>query len=124
MGDRPFGPFPVSGGARDDSILSLPKVSSGPASGTAAALARRSAGAASVPVDATSRALRAAASRILDAEGIGALSLRRVATEAGVTTMGIYSRFGGKDGLLDALCLEASSASTPPAVPFRRRATR
>ena len=56
--------------------------------------------------DPTRRALRAAASRILDAEGFAGLSLRRVAKEAGVTTMGIYSRFGGKDGLLDALCLE------------------
>lgn len=56
--------------------------------------------------DPTRRALRSAASRILDAEGFAGLSLRRVAKEAGVTTMGIYSRFGGKDGLLDALCLE------------------
>ncbi|MEM1413249.1 MAG: TetR/AcrR family transcriptional regulator [Myxococcota bacterium] len=56
--------------------------------------------------DATRDALREAASRILRREGVRALSLRRVAREAGVTTMGIYSRFGGKDGLLDALHAE------------------
>jgi AcrR family transcriptional regulator len=36
-------------------------------------------------------------------EGIKGLSVRRVAQQAGCTTMAVYSRFGGKDGLLGAL---------------------
>ncbi len=44
-----------------------------------------------------------AAHRILESEGVDALTVRRVATEAGVAPMGIYHRFGGKDGLIGAL---------------------
>jgi AcrR family transcriptional regulator len=47
-----------------------------------------------------------AASRILSDEGAAALTVRRIATEAGCSTMGIYSRFGGKDGVVDALYVE------------------
>jgi AcrR family transcriptional regulator len=47
-----------------------------------------------------------AASRILSAEGASALTVRRIASEAGCSTMGIYSRFGGKDGVVDALYAE------------------
>jgi AcrR family transcriptional regulator len=47
-----------------------------------------------------------AASRILSADGAGALTVRRIATEAGCSTMGIYSRFGNKDGVVDALFAE------------------
>jgi AcrR family transcriptional regulator len=47
-----------------------------------------------------------AASRILSAEGAGALTVRRIAAEAGCSTMGIYSHFGGKDGVVDALYAE------------------
>lgn len=47
-----------------------------------------------------------AASRILSAEGAAALTVRRIAAEAGCSTMGIYSRFGGKDGVVDALFAE------------------
>jgi len=47
-----------------------------------------------------------AASRILSAEGAAALTVRRIASEAGCSTMGIYSRFGGKDGVVDALYAE------------------
>jgi AcrR family transcriptional regulator len=48
--------------------------------------------------------------RLLDAardifvrEGVKGLSVRRVAESAGVTTMAVYSRFKGKDGILTAL---------------------
>jgi AcrR family transcriptional regulator len=47
-----------------------------------------------------------AASRILSEEGAAALTVRRIAAEAGCSTMGIYSRFGGKDGVVDALYAE------------------
>jgi AcrR family transcriptional regulator len=47
-----------------------------------------------------------AASRILSEEGANALTVRRIAGEAGCSTMGIYSRFGGKDGVVDALYAE------------------
>lgn len=45
----------------------------------------------------------AAALEILRASGPAALSLRRVAEQAGISTMGIYSRFGNRMGLLEAL---------------------
>jgi AcrR family transcriptional regulator len=49
------------------------------------------------------QALLAAAERLLEAEGVDALSVRRIAAEAGVAPMGVYNRFGGKDGVLNAL---------------------
>src|SRR5215471_17705216 len=60
-----------------------------------------------------------AASRILSEEGAPALTVRRIAAEAGCSTMGIYSRFGGKDGVVDALYAEGfrflcSGMSDPP----------
>ncbi len=53
--------------------------------------------------DETSEALLAAAHDLLATEGPGALSVRRIAAAAGVSTMNVYSRFGGKDGVLDEL---------------------
>lgn len=49
--------------------------------------------------------LRAAA-MLLAQEGPGALTVRRIAAEAGYSTMGVYSRFGGKDGIVEALFVE------------------
>lgn len=43
------------------------------------------------------------AGRILAAEGVGALSLRRLATSAGTSTMAVYTLFGDKQGLLAAM---------------------
>ena len=40
---------------------------------------------------------------VADAEGIGAVSLRRLARELGVTPMALYWHFDGKDALLHAL---------------------
>lgn len=56
--------------------------------------------------DETSNALLEAAHRLLAAEGSGALTVRRIATEAGMSTMNVYSRFGGKDGVIDQLYLD------------------
>ncbi len=47
-----------------------------------------------------------AASGLLSEEGASALSVRRIATAAGCSTMGLYSRFGGKDGVVDELYAE------------------
>jgi AcrR family transcriptional regulator len=55
--------------------------------------------------DETSEALLAAAHRLLASEGPDALTVRRIATEAGMSTMNVYSRFGGKDGVIDELYL-------------------
>jgi AcrR family transcriptional regulator len=48
-------------------------------------------------------ALLDATREIFVSEGIKGLSVRRVAQQAGCTTMAVYSRFGGKEGLLGAL---------------------
>ena len=50
-----------------------------------------------------SAALLAAAEQVLEREGLAGLTVRAVATEAGVAPMGVYNRFGGKPGLIDAL---------------------
>lgn len=55
----------------------------------------------------TRAALRAAAERIVAAGGAGALSVRAVADGAGTTTRAVYSVFGSKDGLVDALAQTA-----------------
>jgi AcrR family transcriptional regulator len=44
-----------------------------------------------------------AAERILAEEGPSALTVRKVATVAGIAPMGVYNRFDGKQGLLEAL---------------------
>ena len=56
--------------------------------------------------DDQSKAILGAASRILSADGAGALTVRRIAAEAGCSTMGLYSRFGGKEGVVDELYVE------------------
>jgi AcrR family transcriptional regulator len=49
------------------------------------------------------QALLGAAFHLLEAEGPEALSVRRVAAEAGVAPMGVYNHFDGKNGVVDAL---------------------
>ena len=44
-----------------------------------------------------------AATELLGKEGIGAVTVRRVADQAGTTTRAVYATFGDKDGLLRAL---------------------
>jgi len=43
------------------------------------------------------------AGRILAAEGVGALTLRKLATRSGTSTMAVYTLFGDKQGLLAAM---------------------
>ena len=57
-------------------------------------------------VDEVSEALLRAAGDVLAAEGPGALTVRRIAHEAGISTINVYSRFGGKDGLIEQLYLD------------------
>jgi AcrR family transcriptional regulator len=50
--------------------------------------------------------LVAAALSILGESGGGALTVRAVAAQAGCSTMGVYTHFSGKPGLLDAIIAE------------------
>lgn len=56
--------------------------------------------------EALRRTLLDAASRLLVAEGPGALTMRRVAGAVGCSTTVLYTMFGGKEGLADALYQE------------------
>ena len=51
------------------------------------------------------RELVTAAEAVLVREGPGGLTVRAVATEAGIAPMGVYNRLGGKEGLVDALLI-------------------
>ena len=53
--------------------------------------------------DRTAQALLDAAERIVETEGVGALSVRHVAEAAGTTTRAVYSLYESKDGLVAAL---------------------
>ncbi|HUF98779.1 MAG TPA: TetR/AcrR family transcriptional regulator [Ilumatobacter sp.] len=53
--------------------------------------------------DETSVALIKAAHAILESSGPEALTVRRIAAEAGMSTMNVYSRFDGKTGVIDEL---------------------
>jgi AcrR family transcriptional regulator len=62
--------------------------------------------------EATRDAILAASLRVLAAEGHDALTVRRVAAEAGCSTIGVYTWFGGKEGLLEALYIEGFASFT------------
>ncbi|MFP5486932.1 MAG: TetR/AcrR family transcriptional regulator, partial [Acidimicrobiia bacterium] len=55
------------------------------------------------PSDETSEALLRAAHRLLAEDGPEALTVRKIAHAADMSTMNVYSRFGGKDGVIDEL---------------------
>lgn len=57
-------------------------------------------------IDQTSEALLAAAHRLLAEAGADALTVRQIAHAAGMSTMNVYSRFGGKDGVIDELYVD------------------
>lgn len=59
------------------------------------------------PSTAVEGSLLQAADAVLRRDGLGGLTVRAVATEAGVAPMGVYSRFGSKDGLVDAVLIRA-----------------
>jgi AcrR family transcriptional regulator len=67
----------------------------------------------------TARDLVDAAERIVEAEGLEALSVRRLACEVGTTTRAVYSLFSSKEGLVVALgtrafdLLGSAAASLP-----------
>jgi AcrR family transcriptional regulator len=71
-------------------------------------------------------ALIDAAERVLVRDGPDAVTVRTVAIEAGVAPMGVYNRFGGKDGLVDEvltrgfLGLQAACASHGETDPVER----
>ena len=44
-----------------------------------------------------------AAEELLEEDGPAALTVRRIATRAGVAPMGVYNHFGGKDGVVDQI---------------------
>lgn len=56
--------------------------------------------------DPTRYAVLCAASELLVRDGLTGLTNRRIADRAGCSTMAIYSRFGSKGGILDALYQE------------------
>jgi AcrR family transcriptional regulator len=57
--------------------------------------------------DATRTSLRVEAERIVAEHGLSALSVRAVADAAHTTTRAVYSTFGSKEGLIDALAQTA-----------------
>lgn len=54
-----------------------------------------------------SAALLNAAETVLDRDGADGVTVRAVASEAGVAPMGVYNRFTNKEGLLTALAIRA-----------------
>ncbi len=56
--------------------------------------------------------LIAAGIDILERDGLPGLSARNVATEAGISTMAVYTQFGSMAGLLDAIAVEAFARFT------------
>ena len=56
------------------------------------------------------KSILAAAHRLLEREGVDALTVRRVASEAGVAPMGLYHRFGGKEGLYAVVVARETTA--------------
>ncbi|MGN9911297.1 TetR/AcrR family transcriptional regulator [Phytohabitans sp. LJ34] len=78
--------------------------------------------------EARRQAILDAAARILERDGIAALSTRRIAEQAHASKETIYAHFGGRRGLLAALVLRQSTDTnellraaldTPPARPVR-----
>jgi AcrR family transcriptional regulator len=57
--------------------------------------------------EATAAALLDAAEAILEAEGLDALTVRRVAEVTGTTTRAVYTSLGSKEALLAGLCMRA-----------------
>ena len=57
-------------------------------------------------LDDVGQALVQAASDLLASDGAAALTVRAIATAAGSSTMNVYSRFGGKDGVVEQLYLQ------------------
>lgn len=63
-------------------------------------------------LDDTGRALVDAAAALLVAEGPVALTVRRISTAAGVSTMSLYDRFGDKNGVVDEVYMQGFESLT------------
>lgn len=63
-------------------------------------------------LDDTGRALVDAAGALLVAEGPVALTVRRISTAAGVSTMSLYDRFGDKNGVVDEVFIQGFESLT------------
>jgi DNA-binding transcriptional regulator YhcF (GntR family) len=89
-----------------------------PRSGTVVAEARRIVARrrAAEPDQARERIV-AAAIAIADAEGLGAVSMRRIATDLGMATMSLYHYLPGKDDLIAAMVDEAFGDDELPPMP-------
>ncbi|WP_067457436.1 TetR/AcrR family transcriptional regulator [Actinomadura macra] len=61
-----------------------------------------------------------AAVEVADADGLDALSMRRIADELGVATMSIYTYVPGKAELIDVMLDRALGELTPPSAPTWR----
>ena len=57
-------------------------------------------------LDEVGTALVTAAGNLLASEGAQGLTVRAIAAAAGTSTMNVYSRFGGKDGVVEQLWLQ------------------
>ena len=74
--------------------------------------------------EATATALLDEAERIVEAEGLDALTVRRVAAGIDTTTRAVYTAFGSKDALLVALGARGSTSSAPESKTGPSRTTR
>jgi AcrR family transcriptional regulator len=63
------------------------------------------------------------ASALLEERGIDGVQVREVAKRANTSTMGVYSRFGGKPGLLDVLYQRGFERLRAAAEPIQGRGT-
>ena len=61
-----------------------------------------------------------AALALADAEGLDALTIRRLAAELGVTPMALYWHFRSKEELLAGLGDQSGASSTPTSIRLRR----
>jgi AcrR family transcriptional regulator len=59
-----------------------------------------------VRTEPTSERIAAAARKVLDAEGVDAVTMRRVAAAVGITAMALYRHYADREGLLNALADE------------------
>lgn len=81
------------------------------------------------PMDDPKTRILAAASRLFLDGGAAALSVRAIAAEADLSTIGIYSHFQGKQGILDAIYIEgfervAEAMQVSPDISSPREAVR
>jgi AcrR family transcriptional regulator len=64
-------------------------------------------------------AIAAAAIRIADAEGAGALTMRRVASALGIATMSLYNYVPAKDHLIQLMSDQLAGEYTYPSAPVQ-----